>query len=445
MTASGSKSKSKSCRECTKRRIICDNSEPSCNKCLKKGIHCSGSGRIRFSGVALRGKLRDGFGPQPEAPSATPSKIRWKSDQPKRVRRTRQLSDISENETQTPQQVRDDEALSQAATEMTDSGTSTSLELVSRSPESIPYWIPSMDPQVRMSMSHFAEHVAPVMVVLDHVGNGYRDIILPLACSHDLLRRAVGVVAAQHFALSHPSFQGAVDQGRADIISQLRQDAFQASPDHVFNQGTWATIIVLLVGETITGSSEYGHLLQTLLCLFQHIGHLNSSTTRFLTQQTHMFEFLGQPLLGETQGINALRLPLENYLDWICYDLPSDSEDSNLLFRLRMAFIKASHIYLGRTSSDEDQWQLIENLKELVSQIDPERVGAHALVWVCFIGAADSTDPEHRKFFINRLKQVFTKTRFNNILSAINALPGIWRQKGSWTRNLTLTAPTLIM
>jgi hypothetical protein len=134
-----------------------------------------------------------------------------------------------------------------------------------------------------------AEHVATVMVVLDHVGNGYRDIILPLACSHDLLRRAVGVVAAQHFALSHPSFQGAVDQGRADIISQLRQDAFQASPDHVFNQGTWATIIVLLVGETITGSSEYGHLLQTLLCLFQHIGHLNSSTTRFLTQQTHMY------------------------------------------------------------------------------------------------------------------------------------------------------------
>lgn len=141
-------------------------------------------------------------------------------------------------------------------------------------------------------INHFyavAEHVAPVMVVLDHVANGYRDIILPLACDHDLLRRAVGVVAAQHFALSHPDYQGAVDQGRAAIISQLRQDAFQASPDHVFNQGTWATIIVLLVGETITGSSEYGHLLQTLLCLFQNVGHINSSTKRFLTQQTHMY------------------------------------------------------------------------------------------------------------------------------------------------------------
>lgn len=150
-------------------------------------------------------------------------------------------------------------------------------------------------------------------------------------------------------------------------------------------------------------------------------------------------------MLGETQGINALRLPLENYLDWICYDLPSDSEDSNLLVNLRTAFIKASHIYLGRTSSNEDQWMLVENLRQLVSRIDPDQAGSHALVWVCFIGAADSTDPQHRNFFMDRLNQVFAKTRFNNIQSAINSLPTIWLQKESWTRNLTLTAPTLIM
>lgn len=150
-------------------------------------------------------------------------------------------------------------------------------------------------------------------------------------------------------------------------------------------------------------------------------------------------------MLGEAQGIDALRLPLEKYLDWIHYDLPSGSEDSNILLNLRMAFMKASHIYLGRTSSDDDQWELLESLKQLVSQIDPEQVGSHALVWVCFMGAADSTDPEHRQFFMERLKQVFAKTRFHNILSAINSLPTIWSQNSSWTRNLTLTAPTLVM
>lgn len=127
------------------------------------------------------------------------------------------------------------------------------------------------------------------MVVLDHVANGYRDILLPLASDNNLLRRAVGVVAAQHLALSNPSYQDVADDGRAAIISQLRHDSFQASPDRIFNQGTWATIIVLLVGETITGSSEYGHLLQTLLCLSQNVGHIHSSTTLFLTQQTHMY------------------------------------------------------------------------------------------------------------------------------------------------------------
>lgn len=301
------------------------------------------------------------------------------------------------------------------------------------------------------------------MVVLDHVANGYRDIILPLACDNDLLRQAVSVVATQHLALSHPSYQAAADKSRAAIISQLRHESFQATSDLVFNRGTWATIIVLLVGETITGSSEYGHLLQTLSCLSQNVGHIDSSTKHFLTQQTHMyvihailssghfslklarFEFLGQPLLGEAQGINALRLPLENYLDWIHYDVPTDPGDETLLLNLRMAFIKASHIYLGRVSSDETQWELLESLKQLVSQIDPQQVGSHALVWVCFIGAADSTDPAHQSFFTDRLQQIFSKTKFNNILSAINSLPAIWRQKGSWTRNLILTAPTLIM
>ena len=36
------------------------------------------------------------------------------------------------------------------------------------------------------------------MVVLDTIPNGYRDIILPMALEDEVLRRAIGVVAAQH-------------------------------------------------------------------------------------------------------------------------------------------------------------------------------------------------------------------------------------------------------
>jgi hypothetical protein len=35
---------------------------------------------------------------------------------------------------------------------------------------------------------------------------------------------------------------------------------------------------------------------------------------------------------------------------------------------------------------------LLESMKELVSQIEPNQMGSHALVWVCFIAAADSTE-----------------------------------------------------
>ncbi|KAJ5280540.1 hypothetical protein N7478_005912 [Penicillium angulare] len=286
------------------------------------------------------------------------------------------------------------------------------------------------------------------MVVLD-ISNGYRDILLPLACEYPLIQRAVGVVAAQHLALHQPSFQAIADQGRSSLISRLSRDSFLESPHKVFNLSTWATLIILLVGETITGSSEYSHLLQTLMCLVRNVGQISSlSAQNFLAKQTHMFEFLGQPLLGEQKGVEALTLPPENYLDWTYYDLPLDSEYNHLLNISRTAFIKASQIYLGRVGSDLDQWGHLESLKDLVTQIGPEQLGSHALVWVCFIAAADSTDPEHRDFFVDRMNKIYVQTKFQNIAAGMQALPGIWSQRGSggrWTSNLRQLAPTLIM
>lgn len=127
------------------------------------------------------------------------------------------------------------------------------------------------------------------MVILDDVANGYRDVLLPLACEDQLLQRAICVVATQHLALHNSHYQKAADQSRAAVISQLRRDSLQSSPDRIFNVSTWATLIVLLVGETITGSSECGHMLQTLISLARNISQAAPSrVTHFLLQQTHM-------------------------------------------------------------------------------------------------------------------------------------------------------------
>jgi hypothetical protein len=290
-----------------------------------------------------------------------------------------------------------------------------------------------------------ANEVAPVMVILDNVSNGYRELLLPMACHDEVLQHAIAAVASQHIAGRYPAMQPAAESERAAVISRLRRDSLQPSPDRVFNASTWATLIVLLVGETITGSSEYKYLLHTLMCLAQNISQVeHTAANSFLMQQTHMFKLLGRPMLGETQGIHALQLPIERYLDWTVYDLPPESKHHRVLALSRLAFMKASQIYLGRAMVDQDQWGLLESLKQVVSQIDPDEPGSHALVWVCFIAAADSRDPEHREFFTDRMNKVYAKTQFRNISAAIESLPGIWSAQGSgrWTKELI---PTLVM
>lgn len=126
------------------------------------------------------------------------------------------------------------------------------------------------------------------MVFLDTVSNGYRDILLPLACEDDLVQRAVGVVATQHMAYKQPHLRIQAEQGRSVIISHLVSDCSNSPPEKVFNLSTWATLIILLVGETVTGSSEYGYLLQMLICLTQNVPDSFSAAQTFLKKQTHM-------------------------------------------------------------------------------------------------------------------------------------------------------------
>lgn len=128
------------------------------------------------------------------------------------------------------------------------------------------------------------------MVVFDDDTNGYRSIVLPMALEDDLLCRAVGVVAAQHLSRQRPELQAAAEAGRSAVITRLRNDSLQQSEDRVFNKFTWATILVLLVGETVTGSADYRFFVQMLLSLSTgNPGRdLDPNLLAFLEAQTHM-------------------------------------------------------------------------------------------------------------------------------------------------------------
>jgi len=133
--------------------------------------------------------------------------------------------------------------------------------------------------------------VAPVMVALDDDTNGYRSLILPMAIEDDVLRQAVSVVAAQHLSRQRPQLRKAAEAGHAAIISRLRSDSLHQSADKVFNKTTWATLIVLLVGETVTGSADYGFLIQMLLSLSTSNPGRDADPvlSKFLKAQTHMY------------------------------------------------------------------------------------------------------------------------------------------------------------
>jgi len=126
----------------------------------------------------------------------------------------------------------------------------------------------------------------------DADNNGYRNLILPLAHEDPLVQRAVMVVSALHLGSQQIQLRQQAEIGRAAILARLRQDVTRGSVEGVLNVSTWATIVVLLVGETVTGSSEFVHLFGMLRCLMslqngKPLGSRGLST--FLDYQRRMY------------------------------------------------------------------------------------------------------------------------------------------------------------
>lgn len=142
-----------------------------------------------------------------------------------------------------------------------------------------------------------SEIIAGHMVVLDSFSfsNGYRDVILPLAHQDENLAQAVSVVSAFHLGQRDPRLQRLAEAGHQAIVQKLRRDSLQLSPEQLFNPYILATILVLLVGETITGADNYTYLLEMLNCLTQYpdwISMLPPSLKDFFLQQIKMYVVL---------------------------------------------------------------------------------------------------------------------------------------------------------
>lgn len=265
----------------------------------------------------------------------------------------------------------------------------------------------------------------------------------------------MSVIAAFHLAQKAPHMRMAAEMGQQAILSRLCRDALLLEPKRFFNLSTWATILVLLVGDTITGSNNYVHLLELLSRLAQSSASVQSlpDTTRaFIMEQTRMFELFGFPLSSEKKGLKTLTKCPDYYLDFIssCPSLSLHPEQYSNGMIMKDAIRQACELYRNRalqSTSRELSIESVERLRQTVLGLEPSVDGCHALVWAYFVAAAESILPEHRDFFSSRLRSLFECTGFGSIPLALETLELIWatQSSSSWTEIVTHQRPILIM
>jgi hypothetical protein len=157
------------------------------------------------------------------------------------------------------------------------------------------------------------------------------------------------------------------------------------------------------------------------------------------------------PLLDLSQGCKPFEKDLNFYFDFIISQRYSDDPsiaENTIIFQESIK--QARNIYMRQAWDNYQPGQLyhdIEKLRLLVLPIHSDSPCMHTLPWVYFIAAASSDDQGHRGFFAARLRQVYEKTRMNNIIVALERLKQIWllQPNGEWARNPSLVNPVLIM
>lgn len=126
------------------------------------------------------------------------------------------------------------------------------------------------------------------MVIVDGPHNGCRNLILPLAARDSMVQKAVYSISGFHLWRYNAGLRAAADIDRAEVIQQMKQRAsIASSAEQVLRASTWATLLVLLVGELILGSDHYVYLLRMMCSLkASRVHDTGDELIEFLYRQT---------------------------------------------------------------------------------------------------------------------------------------------------------------
>lgn len=172
--------------------------------------------------------------------------------------------------------------------------------------------------------------VSPFCIILDD-DNGFRSHVLPFAVQCPLVRRAVCVTAAFHLSDKVPSLRADAEVGRGIVIKMLQNIALQNAkpydpnshppglrpsgpppsgshssgppssksgasppgPQEVFAESSWCCLILLILGDLITGSADMMALRKTLVSFREwrkRDGMGKGPLVEFLEYQSGLYE-----------------------------------------------------------------------------------------------------------------------------------------------------------
>lgn len=132
------------------------------------------------------------------------------------------------------------------------------------------------------------------MLLYDDESNGYRYQILPLALSDPIVERAVCVAAAFHWSRRWPELRLPAESGQAAIITKMTEKSLDLSDT------TWATIILLIMTDLITGHEHILTLYNMLVAFLNARGQAmgmgavprETSLGKFLYEQSRLYVIL---------------------------------------------------------------------------------------------------------------------------------------------------------
>ncbi|KAL0768647.1 hypothetical protein CaCOL14_009622 [Colletotrichum acutatum] len=343
----------------------------------------------------------------------------------------------------------------------------------------------NLNPWETHLLSYFSANIAVEMVVADGHHNGWRHLVLPIAHADPLVLKSVLAVALFH---SSNQRRAAGSGGKTHKVTHSRLHNVSVVPmqlytttihdlrrlhdleadDRLSKIRTLVVILVLLVSAMVTGSDDFPMLFRLLESALKTIGGEDylggDELSAFVMRQVYKLRVYSAPLLSENSGILTLCSQTQVTRAFECMrhcsqQRPEHSETISRIINL----VQQSHdIYLHRAGTniiipqsavvglDDHITKSVERVQlfiETFQSFPTNSPGREVLIWAFFMAASGCATDEHKEFFRITLREFHQKSRFENILKALNHLERIWDRQLfglSWASQLT-EARLLIM